>query len=233
MDRVRDGEHDRAHRRRRRARLAWIALAVIGAGCSSAASKSASKTVAPAIVPTTAPLAPEAAGSLGGPLPTGPAPPPTTGALGHAPSTAAARGPGVSATHDPATPDCPSVDLTATAATDRAAYPDGTPVAITVSVLNSNASVCQFHPSLIGGGVAVQTSVGNPVWSPRPPATPPPYYRMAPQQTVVVVSVSWDQRMCPPPCTGSGGARPTRGSYRALPQVSGVATVKPAPFTLT
>lgn len=229
MDRARAGEHDRAQRRHGPMRLAGIALAVIGAGCSSAASKA----VAPTTVPTTAPLAPEAAGSLGGPLPTGPAPPPTTGSLGHPSSNAATRGPGVSATHDPATPDCPSVDVSATAATDRATYADGTPVAVTVSVLNSSSTMCQFHPTLIGGGVVIQTSVGNPVWAPRPPATPAPYYRMAPQQSVVVVSVAWDQRTCPSPCTGTGGARPTRGSYRALPQVSGVATVKPAPFTLT
>lgn len=139
----------------------------------------------------------------------------------------------MSATRDPATPDCPAVDLTASAATDHATYADATPVLVTVSVRNANAAICQFHPAFVTGGVAVQTSVGNPVWVPRPASAPPPYYRLAPQQSVVVVSVTWDQHMCPPPCTGPEGQRPTRGSYRALPQVSGVATVKPAPFTLT
>lgn len=216
----------------RRARLAAVALAMIGAGCSSSTSHSAVRTTL--VPPTEPPLQAGPVGSLGGPLPTGPAPPPTTGSLGAPPSSGGSQAPGVSSTHDPATPDCPAGDLTASAATDHPKYPAGVPVGIAITVTNSGPALCQFHPALVGGGVLVQTSVGNNVWGPRPSSNAPAeYYRLSPDQGVVVLALSWDQRMCAPPCTGAEGARPTHGSYRVLPRVSNVATVKPAPFTLT
>lgn len=223
--------------------LAFVGAAVAGlvSGCSSPGSHRISPvTTAPTT--TDAPIPEQALKSLGPRLPSGPPAPPTTSSLNRPPPTAS-KGPvaAVSQTHDPATPDCPAGDLTAAATTNQPSYADGPPVTITVAVSNGGAGVCQYQPAISGGGAIVQTATSGgatarTVWeSRRTGATAPaaPYYRLVPGQKVTVVSVAWDQRSCPPPCTGPEGDRPPRGSYRAVPQLSGMGTVRYATFALT
>ena len=209
-------------------------LSLIGAGCSSATSRRPAPTTVP---PTEVPITAAPIGSLGSPLPTGPAAPPTTSSLDRpvTTTTTPAPGPAVSATHDPATPDCPALNLSAAASTDHPSYPSGATVVISVSVLNNGPALCQFRAAPVNGGVVVQQSAGRPVWQPRQgeSTAPPSYYRLTPRQPAVVLTLSWDQGSCPPPCTGPEGSRLNPGSYRAVPQISGVASVHPAPFTLT
>ncbi|GAC1538494.1 MAG: hypothetical protein NVS3B12_23690 [Acidimicrobiales bacterium] len=235
------GEFNRVQRRRVARVLAGAVVAGLAAGCSSPGSHRISPVI---VAPTTtdAPIPEQALKSLGPRLTSGPPAPPTTSSLNR-PAPTASKGPtaAVSQTHDPATPDCPAGDLTASAATDQPSYADGATVTITVAVSNAGAGVCQYQPAISDGGAIVQTATSGgvaarTVWEARRTgATAPaaPYYRLEPGQKVTVVSVTWDQRSCPPPCTGPEGDRPPRGSYRAVPQLSGMGTVRFATFALT
>lgn len=243
------GECDRATLRMGSVMLAGTIVAVFGSACSPSTQRgSAPVTIGPTT--TGAPIPDAALKSLGPRLPVGPPAPPTTNSLNRPPATSS-KGPAapVSQTHDPATPDCPAGDLTAASATDQPSYADGATVTIAVTVTNGGASTCQYQPAVSGGGAIVQTasasgggsaggtgSAPRTIWEPRRsgasvPAAP--FYRLTSGQKINVVSVTWDQRSCPPPCTGSAGDRPPRGSYRAVPQLSGMGTVRSATFALT
>ena len=236
------GQSDRGTRATVSVALAGAVVAGLLGGCSS--SSSSRSTAVPIEATTEVTIAQAALKSLGPRLPTGPPAPPTTNPLNRPPSTASkAPAAAVSQTHDPATPDCPAGDLTAASATDQPSYADGAIVTITVAVTNGGAATCQYQPAISGGGAIVQTANtastgGAPrtIWEPRrtgSAAPSAPFYRLTPGQKVSVISVTWDQRSCPPPCTGPEGDRPPRGAYRAVPQLSGMGAVRSATFALT
>jgi hypothetical protein len=152
---------------------------------------------------------------------------PTVGAVPHASSSS---GPG-GATPGAATAYCGEGDVSIQTVTDRAAYPSGAAVTITMRLKNLSLNACLVYTDPCARSVSVRDSGGGEIWSSNPshvyrcggtvvvnptPGAASPYQSVAPGQNLDE-SYSWDRRTCtnyPNPATCPGPSA-SPGSYTA------------------
>ena len=128
-------------------------------------------------------------------------------------------------------PQCTAADLDGTTATDKASYPSGHVVTVTVRLRNHSDHVCNGPTGYFRENpVSITDQSGATVWT--PPGGPPGLGTMpepnpvAPGATYTYATVQWDQHTCDAACGqdmhgGKEGGLVPPGSYTAHGTFSG------------
>jgi hypothetical protein len=128
-------------------------------------------------------------------------------------------------------PSCTDRQVTATVATDRAAYGPGTTVTATTVLTNHSAQSCSLTVSARDPGFSVSGAAGE-VWRACGPGQSCPLYERLielPPGGHDTVSVTWDERTCT--ASACDGPRPAPGAYRMTAAWGGLASATTV-FTL-